>query len=349
MPVGDPFEDLHNEMIAVRPDIRFRVDGYDLELVGCHLVVAGLGRDPDLVEFGLGILHEGENPLLDRAKVVVLELLPLGRPGAEKGAAGDAQIRTKIVKGLVDEKILLLRADGGDYPSGALGSKEGEHLLRGAVDGLHRAQQGGLFVEGLAGIADKDRGNAEDASAGPLHDEGRTRGIPHRIAARLKGRAHPAAGKGGSVRFALDQLFAAEAFDDAAILLDLDEGGVLLRCRAGLGLEPVGEMGHPLGQGPLLHGMGDGIGDGHVEFLPLADGGAQLLVDLRGQLFAHHLVAEAVDAVIAGGMLGGEVVDLVVAPDLDHDLFARGRVRMTGHGDAPSERMGWMDEKPHWC
>jgi len=324
MAVGDALEDLHDEMVAVRPDIGLGVDRHDLELVRRHLVVARLGRDPHLVEFGLGVLHEGQHPLLDGAEIVVLKLLPLGRPRADEGAAGDAQVRTQIVESLVDEKILLLRADGGDHPAGAHYPKEGENLLCGAVDGLHRPQQRRLFVEGLAGIADEDRWNAEDPAAGPFHDEGRTRGVPHGVAARFKSRTHAAAGEGRGVRFALDELLAAEALDDAAILLDLDKSGVLLRRRSGLGLEPVGEMGYSLAQRPLFHRMGDRIGDRHVELFPLADGGAQLFIDLCGQLFAHHLIVETVDAVILGGVPGGEIVDLVIAPDLDNDLFTGG-------------------------
>jgi hypothetical protein len=47
----------------------------------------------------------------DGAEVVVVELLALGRLGAEERAAAEAQVLALLVERLVDEEILLLGAD----------------------------------------------------------------------------------------------------------------------------------------------------------------------------------------------------------------------------------------------
>ena len=64
------------------------VDRRHLELAGRDLVVAGLGRDAEAPQLAVEIHHEGEDPLADRAEVLVLQLLALGRRGAEQRPPG---------------------------------------------------------------------------------------------------------------------------------------------------------------------------------------------------------------------------------------------------------------------
>ena len=64
------------------------------------------------------------------------------------------------------------------------------------------------------------------------------------------------------------------------------EAVVLLGGQAGHGLEQVREVGGALFDGPVLHGGGDGVGDGRVERRAVLDGLLQRLEDGLGQPFA---------------------------------------------------------------
>ena len=67
---------------------------------------------------------------------------------------------------------------------------------------------------------------------------------------------------------------------------------MLLGGHAGQGLEPVGVVGRALGHRPVLHGIGDGIGDADIQLLALVDGFAQGPVHVRGERGAHDPVVK---------------------------------------------------------
>ena len=68
----------------------------------------GLGGDAELEQLTLGVHHEAEHPLGDGAEVVVVELLTLGRLGAEQRATGVDQVGTGQEEVPVDQEVLLL-------------------------------------------------------------------------------------------------------------------------------------------------------------------------------------------------------------------------------------------------
>ena len=84
-------------------------------LCGRHLVVLGLGQNAQLPELLVQLLHKGRNAGLDSAEIMVVQLLSLGRLGAEQRAAGKNQILALVIQLLIDQEIFLLRADGGTY------------------------------------------------------------------------------------------------------------------------------------------------------------------------------------------------------------------------------------------
>ena len=71
---------------------------------------------------------------------------------------------------------------------------------------------------------------------------------------------------------------------------------MLLRGRAGQRLEHVGEVGGAVLQRPLLHRIGDGIGEGRVESLAVGQRRLQFLEDVGGQAFALHRDGEDIGA-----------------------------------------------------
>ena len=268
-------------------NIRSGEDRRHLVLRGRDLVVLGLGVDAQLPELLIQILHERLDARADRAEVVILELLALGRHRAEERAAGQDQIRALLVILLVDEEVFLLRADGRRHAGDVL-AKELQDSACLLADGLHRAQQRGLLVENLAGVGAERRRDAERI----ILDEGVAGRIPGGVAARLKGRAQAAGGEGGGVRLALDELLAGELHDDRTVGAGRDERVVLLGGDAGHRLEPVGEVGRALFNRPVLHCIGDHAGDLRIQRRALANGALERLVYVLGQPFLHHRFVE---------------------------------------------------------
>ena len=168
-----------------------------------------------------------------------------------------------------------------------------QHLAGLVGDGLHRAQQRGLFVQSLAGVGAERGGDAERVI---LH-EGVAGGIPCGVAAGLGGGAQAAGGEGGGVRLALDELLAGELHNGSAVRLGADKAIVLLTGDAGQGLEPVGVMGGTLLNSPALHHAGDNVGDLQVEGLALLNRCLQALVGRAGQTLTHLMLVENFAAV----------------------------------------------------
>ena len=107
----EPPHHAHDDHVVVGPDRRRLEDRRHLELARGDLVVARLGRDAEPPQLAVEIHHERQDPLADRAEVLVLELLALGRRGAEQRPAGQQQVGPLLGEPAVDEEVLLLRAD----------------------------------------------------------------------------------------------------------------------------------------------------------------------------------------------------------------------------------------------
>ena len=161
------------------------------------------------------------------------------------------------------------------------------------AQGLHRAQEGGLFVQRLAAVRAEGGGDVE----GAVLDKGGARGVPGGVAPGLEGGAQAAGGEAGRIRLALDELLAGKIHDDLAVPHRGDEAVVLFGGEAGHGLEPVGEMGGAVLHGPLLHGHRHRVGHAALQRQVLVDGPAQGFVNVLGQLFPHDAVAKHQTAV----------------------------------------------------
>ena len=78
---------------------------------------------------------------------------------------------------------------------------------------------------------------------------------------------------------------------------------MLLGRDAGERLEPVRVVRGALLERPLLHGVGDLVGDVEVEGLALLDDLRELLVRRLGETFLHDLVGEQQAAVLLGDLV----------------------------------------------
>ena len=228
---------------------------------------------------------------------MVVELVALRRLGAEQRAAGRHEVGTLEVVLLVDQEVLLLRPTV--VNTRCAPSSPSSRSARSAAAGqrVHRAQQRDLVVERLAGPRRKRRRDAQQRAVRVLEQERRRRRIPRGVAAGLERRADAAGGEARSVRLALDQLLAGELGDRRAVAGRAVEGVVLLRGRPGERLEPVRVVRRAVLQRPLLHRLGDHVGERRVEFLAARERRPQLRVDVLRQPLAllgraEHVLAE---------------------------------------------------------
>ena len=271
--LGDRLEGRHQQLLVVGGLVGALEHRRDLELAGSDLVVPGLGRDAELEELPLGVHHEAEHALGDGPEVVVVELLALGRLGAEEGAAGVEQVRPGQEEVAVDQEVLLLGAAVGHDVVGLVVAEELEHPLGLGRHRLLRAQHRRLVVERLAGHRDEDGRDAQRVAVGVLQHVRRAHHVPAGVAAGLEGVAQAAVREARRVRLALDQGLARERRERRAVADRVEEAVVLLGGQAGQRVEDVRVVGRALLHRPVLHRRRDGVGDVGVQRRRLLDGG----------------------------------------------------------------------------
>ncbi len=307
-PWRHPLQRLHDHHLVVAGDVAGLEQRRDLVLARGHLVVPRLHRHAETVELPLRLGHEGQDPGGNSAEVVVLELLALGRPGAEQGPLADQEVGPLEVELAVDQEVLLLRAHRGVDPAHALvGAEDLENPERLPRERLHRAQQRDLGVERLAGPGDERGGNAQGDVVVAAHEERGAGRVPGGVAAGLEGGADAAGGEARRIGLALHQLGAGEVEHHAAVAVGCGQRVVLLGGQAGEGLKPVRVVGRAVLDRPVLHGGRHDVGDRRVERLAAIDGAEQAAVDLLGKALPHHAAGEHVaaeDRIHALGRLG---------------------------------------------
>ena len=288
---------LHYEHVVVDGEVEVLEHRRKLELRRRDLVVARLRGDAELPEARLDLGHELEDARLDRAEVVVFELLVLRGRRAEHRAPRLEEVGPLHVEPAVDEKVLLLRAEGDLHMRLRLAELGHEALYR-PGDGLYRPQEGRLHVERVARERAERRRDAQRRPVLVALDEGRRRRVPRRVAARLEGRPEAARRERARVGLAADEVPAREALHRLRGAGRLEEGVVLLGRAARQRLEPVREVGRALPDRPVLHPVRHRVGDRRVEGLPLAHRGKQLRGDRLRQECAYRLLGEYVFSVV---------------------------------------------------
>ncbi len=289
------FERAHDEHLMIGGDVGRFVDGRKLVLAGGDFVVAGLDGDGELEHLRLGFDHEGQHAVGNRAEIVIILLVPLGRLGAEKGAVAVDQVRPGQEEAAIDEEIFLLRADGRKDPRRRF-AEELENALGLLVDGGHRAEERGFLVERFTGVAEEGRRDDEGRAVGILHDKRGACRIPCGVAACFEGGADAAGRKAAGVGFALNEFLATEAGQCLAVGVGREKAVMLLSGQAGHGLKEVREVRGTFVDRPLLHGRRDGIAMFGQKRHAFVDGLAQRLEDRLGQAGALLIDVEDVDA-----------------------------------------------------
>ena len=315
--VGDLAEYFHNLHVVVASEVYFLEHRGKFELGRSHFVMAGLGRNAELPEFLFHIVHEVDDASRNATEVVVFHLLVLCRSGSKQRATGLVQVRALQVETLVDEEIFLFGTESdGDL---LLGNAEETHeTVSGFLQGLNRTEKRSLLVQGFAGIATESGRDAEGGTVAVALDECRRGRVPGGVAAGFESRTKAAARERRCVRFADDQVLAAEG-ENGLDAFGFEEGVVLFGGGTGKGLEPVRKVGGAAVDSPLLHGVGDFAGDARIKRCAAIDGGEELLANVLGKICAHGLGVENVFAVevdvcgccgeVCAGVFAGDFLD----------------------------------------
>ncbi len=183
---GEPPHHAHHDHVVVRADRRRLVDRRHLELARGDLVVAGLGRDAEPPQLAVEIHHERQDPLADRAEVLVLQLLALGRCGAEQGPAGEQQVGTVLGEPAVDQEVLLLGSDVREDALRFAVAEPAQDAQRVLAERLLRSEQRDLVVQRLAGERHECRRDRQRDAIRLDLEEDRRGDVPGGVAARLE-------------------------------------------------------------------------------------------------------------------------------------------------------------------
>ena len=251
--VGHLFQQLHGELVVVAGGVGVGVYRGQLVLGGGGLVVLRLGQHAHLPQLPVQLVHKRCHPGLNGAVVVVVQLLTLGGHGAEQRPAAQHQILPLPVVLFVNEEILLLRAHLGGDVLHRLVAEQAQNPDALVIQHRHGPQQRRLFIQCFAAVRAENGGDIQ----GVVLNKGVAAGVPGGVAPGLKGGPQPAGGEGGGVGLAPGQLLGGQLHDDAAASVGHDKAVVLLGGEAGHGLEPVGVVGGPHLNGPVLHSPGD--------------------------------------------------------------------------------------------
>ena len=253
-----------------------------------YLVVLCLGQDAEFPEFVIEVLHEGSDAGLDDTEVMVIQFLTLGRLCAEQSAAGEAKVGAFVIHFAGDQEIFLLGTDGGDDALSRIIAEETKYPEGLLAENFHGAKQRSLLVKCMSAVGTERCRDAQGLS----FYEGVGCRIPGCVAAGFKCRAEAARREGGSVRLTLDELFAGEFHNDAAVRGRGDKAVVLFSRDAGQRLEPVSKMCCTVVDGPVLHGLGDCICHTDIENAALIDRLSEGLIDICGEFRPHDAVVE---------------------------------------------------------
>ena len=297
----------HHKMVVIHRDVGVLKDRRHFELRRRDFVVACDNRHAELVELVLNFTDARLHPLGDTTEVVIFELLPARRCSAHQRARRHDEVGAKGKVRAVDDEEFLFHTEGGvhaQHPAVANEFKQFHGALRQHVGA---AQQRRHLVEGFAVVADEHRWNAEVLHAAGFTDEDGRRRIPCRVATRFPGGAEATRGEAGRIGFRLNQLLAGKRLNGELVLVEIEEGVMLLSGEAGLRLEPVREVRDAARHRPFLDDLRDDRRDLGVELIAEADGRRELLVDVLGQLGAHLAQPEGVHAKPDAGWLQNAV------------------------------------------
>ena len=146
------FHDLHGQLVVIRRQVGVGKYRSELMLRRSDFIMLGLGKDAELPELLVQIMHKCLHSRLDRAEVMILHLLTLGGHRAEEGTAAQTQVFPLQEEFLVDQEVLLLRTDGCDDTGGIGVAHQRQHTQRLLIQDFHGTQQRRLLIQRFSAV-----------------------------------------------------------------------------------------------------------------------------------------------------------------------------------------------------
>ena len=290
--VSNLTEDFHNLHVVVASEVHFFEHRSKFELSRSDFVVAGLSRNAELPEFLFHIVHEVQNARRNATEVVVFHLLVLSRSCTEQGAASLVEVRALEVETLVDEEVFLFGTErNSDLLLG--NTEEAHEAVGGFLQSLDRTEKRSLLVESFTSVATECSRDAERCAVAVTLDESRGSRVPSGVTTSFESRTETTARERRCVRFADDQVLAAES-ENSLVAFGFQERVVLFGSGTGKRLEPVSKVSSAAIKGPLFHAVCNFASDARVERCAVIDSCKKLFADVFRQVSAHGVGVENV-------------------------------------------------------
>ena len=182
------FHYLHGQLVVVYRDVRCLKDRCQLVLRGRDLIVFCLGRNAELPELLIQIMHERGDLRFQDTEVVILHLLSFRRGRSQKRSSAEKKVFSLLIHVLVDEEIFLLGADRRRDACNILLADQMKDFDGLFAQRFHGAKKRRLLIQRLAAVGNERRRNIQRA----ILDKSRRGRVPCGIAAGLEGRAESA-------------------------------------------------------------------------------------------------------------------------------------------------------------
>ena len=106
---------LHCKLVVVGSDICSIIDRRKFMLCRSNFIVLCLGKDAELPELSVQISHILCNSRLDRAEIVIVHFLSLGRHSTEESSSCHNEVFSLLPHITVNKEVFLLGTNGGLY------------------------------------------------------------------------------------------------------------------------------------------------------------------------------------------------------------------------------------------
>ena len=263
-----------------------------------NLVMTCFSGNTEKVKLLFDLLHEFENPVWNRAEVVIFKLLPFRRHCTKKSPSAHDKVRTHRIEFAVHKEVLLLSACIGIDTADVFDTENTEKPGSRFTDRVHRAKKRSLFIKCFSMVGNKHCRNTKGIAFAAFHEKGRTGRIPCGIASGFKGRSHPAGRKTRSIGFTLNKLLAGKTLDSSTVPVDREKSIVFFSSGTGHRLEPVRVMGRTVFHCPIFHTVSDSPCDLLRELVAGFYSFLKCLIHLFRQFLQHCLLIEGQSAKI---------------------------------------------------
>ena len=179
---------LHGQLVVVDRDVRCLKDRCQLMLRGRDLIMFCLGRNAELPELLIQIMHERRDLRFQDTEVMILHFLSFRRGRSQQSPSAEKKVFPLLIHILVDEEIFLLGSDRRRDPRDILLADQMKDFDGLFAQGFHGAKKRRLLIQRLAAIGNERRRNIQRA----ILDKSRRGRVPCGIAAGLEGRAESA-------------------------------------------------------------------------------------------------------------------------------------------------------------